>query len=600
MSLFTISVTPNTDSEVIPSDASALQLKAARRREILSDLGAYFDSVASGVRQGTIDIQKSGTSALAAAAGGTIAFTSMSAGNVLAVNGVYFIAVSGTPIRSNGEFKVGVSNTADAADFATTFNASIAAPVAGFLVASASNGTVTIAPSTTLAPVVSGGITNAVTIETIGILATATLTPVTAVATNTVLINGQTFTAEQQMGRQTATVSGGNTGDTVTVNGVLFTCVASGAVGNQFNKGGSDTITCANLAAAINSSTSAGVFGLITATSSTTTLKLRATTSGTGPNSYTLTATAGWTATGATFTNGKATSNNKFDYGDTNDQTVLEICRAVAASTTALVFQHAFCTPVHSVTISSGSGVETIWVNGNAVSVTWATSDTATATAMVTALMAVPAIAAVCVATSASGVITLAPLAGQTLNLAATGTGVTFSSLVNVYALYPGVSGNCIQLSTTGGTITASAARLAGGTIAQNEGAQASGIITISSGSGTMTATINGVAVTAVWATSDNNTAGLLAAAINSSTNALVRGLVTATSSTNTVTVTATYGGTSGMSQTLAASGTGCTVTTAWAGGAVPTQAVLGAMVVPQSFPGARLTGGVNAAANVL
>lgn len=56
--------------------------------------------------------------------------------------------------------------------------------------------------------------------------------------------------------------------DTVTVNGVAFTARASGATGNEFNIGGSVTITAANLAAAINASASTAVSGVVVASSS--------------------------------------------------------------------------------------------------------------------------------------------------------------------------------------------------------------------------------------------------------------------------------------------------------------------------------------------
>ncbi len=55
--------------------------------------------------------------------------------------------------------------------------------------------------------------------------------------------------------------------DAVKVNGVTFTAVASNAGANQFNVGGSDTLTAANLAAAINASVTALVSGYVTATS---------------------------------------------------------------------------------------------------------------------------------------------------------------------------------------------------------------------------------------------------------------------------------------------------------------------------------------------
>jgi phage tail sheath gpL-like len=87
----------------------------------------------------------------------------------------------------------------------------------------------------------------------------------------------------------------------------------------------------------------------------------------------------------------------------------------------------------------------------------------------------------------------------------------------------------------------------------------ATGTVTLSGGSGTITATINGVAIAITWATSDTNSAALLAAAINASTDALVQNIVTATSAAGVVTVSAVVPGVVGNCVTLAASGTGAT-----------------------------------------
>lgn len=87
----------------------------------------------------------------------------------------------------------------------------------------------------------------------------------------------------------------------------------------------------------------------------------------------------------------------------------------------------------------------------------------------------------------------------------------------------------------------------------------AAGTVTISSGSGTITATINGVAIAVTWGTSDTATAAALAAAINASTNALVQYLVAATSVAGVVTIRALQPGITGNTITLAASGTGAT-----------------------------------------
>ena len=56
------------------------------------------------------------------------------------------------------------------------------------------------------------------------------------------------------------------------------------------------------------------------------------------------------------------------------------------------------------------------------------------------------------------------------------------------------------------------------------EAQNANGGLTISGGAGAVGAIINGVTVTATWASSDTVSAGLAAAAINASVNALVQG----------------------------------------------------------------------------
>ena len=53
--------------------------------------------------------------------------------------------------------------------------------------------------------------------------------------------------------------------DAISINGVAFTAVASGATGNQFNVGVDDAETAENIAAAINASVTALVAGYVTA-----------------------------------------------------------------------------------------------------------------------------------------------------------------------------------------------------------------------------------------------------------------------------------------------------------------------------------------------
>lgn len=88
----------------------------------------------------------------------------------------------------------------------------------------------------------------------------------------------------------------------------------------------------------------------------------------------------------------------------------------------------------------------------------------------------------------------------------------------------------------------------------------ASGTITLSSSSGVLTATINGVAcATGSLAGTDAENATALAAAINASANALVAGIVTASASGAVVTVTSVDKSKTANAITLAASGTGAT-----------------------------------------
>lgn len=101
----------------------------------------------------------------------------------------------------------------------------------------------------------------------------------------------------------------------------------------------------------------------------------------------------------------------------------------------------------------------------------------------------------------------------------------------------------------------------------------ASGTVTISSGSGTITATINGVAIEVTWGTSDTATATALAAAINASENALVADHVTASAASGVVTITASSPGQFGNVITLAASGTGATASGARLTGGTSTSA---------------------------
>ena len=120
-----------------------------------------------------------------------------------------------------------------------------------------------------------------------------------------------------------------------------------------------------------------------------------------------------------------------------------------------------------------------------------------------------------------------------------------------------------IYLAQLGGHIEAMGGGAMDGTLtittSDADPVAASGTLTISSGSGSVAALINGVSIAVAWTTSDANTASLLAAAINASVNPLVEPFVVASAALGVVTVTAMEPGVSGNTITLAASGTGIT-----------------------------------------
>ena len=92
--------------------------------------------------------------------------------------------------------------------------------------------------------------------------------------------------------------------DTVTINGTVFTAVASGATNNQFNIGGSQTITATNLAAAINASTTPIVSNVVSASSVGPVVTVTSKEQGTVGNLGTLAISSHGTVSGANLTGG--------------------------------------------------------------------------------------------------------------------------------------------------------------------------------------------------------------------------------------------------------------------------------------------------------
>lgn len=100
----------------------------------------------------------------------------------------------------------------------------------------------------------------------------------------------------------TITLSSHVATNTVTINGVTFTCVASGATGNQYNVGGSDTLTAAALATAINASTDTD--GLVSASAASGVVTLTALIPGELGNAVTLAISANGSVSAARMAGG--------------------------------------------------------------------------------------------------------------------------------------------------------------------------------------------------------------------------------------------------------------------------------------------------------
>ena len=115
----------------------------------------------------------------------------------------------------------------------------------------------------------------------------------------------------------TATYSTFSTaGDTIVINGVTFTAVASGATGNQFNVAASAALQAANVAAAINASVTPLVVGVVVASVVGAVVTVSASSAGPLGNSVTLTGTgAAQTLSGVRLAGGVATTPNVYRLG---------------------------------------------------------------------------------------------------------------------------------------------------------------------------------------------------------------------------------------------------------------------------------------------
>jgi hypothetical protein len=510
-----------------------------------ADATAFCAAVTASTAAGVLGVVR------AANLAGTIQCTSVAAGDNVTIGGRKFTATAYATGRI-GEFSSSGTDTADATALAAAINAdpwlsrqvlatsstdtvtvrqysgttglTCVASAATFTLGGLSSGKLAAVAVALLSASQPGAAGNGIVVKTLGVAASATLTCASVVITDTVVVNGQTFTAIKQRATGTLTAVSAVVGDVCVVGGITFTGVA-GATGvakpTSFSIDTSDTAAAADLVTQINAHPS--LSGIVTATSVAGVVTVRAVTSGTAGNSIVLTGTAVRLAASGSgvLAGGIAVANNQFDVspGGTNDQVAVDLARAINASTTTLVASY------------------------------------------------------VRAQRTASGVVT-------------------------VYSLIAGRAGNGISLTTTGGTITASSALLAGATLADLEGTQASCTLTLASVLNAQTVTINGVVYTAHTNTqandqfdisgSDTADAANLCLAINNSTTAGSAEII-ATSAAAVVTVKARKGGIAGNLITVAVSNATVTI-----GGSAASGRLGGGAAATTVVPAAeRLSGGV-------
>lgn len=172
---------------------------------------------------------------------------------------------------------------------------------------------------------------------------------------DTLSIAGTALTATKQRSTATVTCSTALAAQTVTVNGTVFTAVSGAAtLGDAtFSIDTGDTETATSLAAQVNAYGGPLIAGIVSAYSASGVVTFFADTPGTAGDSLTLASSDAGTllTSGATFTGGAAIANNQFDF-TTN---------ALCADSLAYAINNSTTTAIKQVTAVS-NGVDTVTV----------------------------------------------------------------------------------------------------------------------------------------------------------------------------------------------------------------------------------------------
>jgi len=325
-------------------------------------------------------------------------------------------------------------------------------------------------------------------------------------AADTLTLNGQALTATQQRSTGTLTAVSAIATNTAVVNGHTFTGVDGAAGANQFSVDTGDTQTATSLALAIETAaaipTNTLLYGIVGAKSATNVVTVFAQSPGAGGDAITLVGTATTLeASAAVLANGAAAAANQFDYVGTDKVNAGSLADALAASTTALVSGQLVGTNRAGVVtcsnVTAGDYVMLAGVKLTAIATAtdtggarigtfppdvWAmnSTDTNDAISLVNCINAHPRLRELFLASNSSGVVTVRErspsIGGEAILSSSNGTRLGVTGTVNgllqptatclVQAIHGGTPGNgfTVASSSAGRIAINSQTRLTGGT----------------------------------------------------------------------------------------------------------------------------------------
>ncbi len=294
---------------------------------------------------------------------GTVTFASAASGDNIVVGATTFVATTGAVTPGQATY---CYDTGDA-EAATSFLAQVAAHAVASTVVTGTRSTAVV----TLRAIATGVAGNSVILTSVDGVTTAVsgagfLANAVAVGASQFDITGtdaQCCTSINAAVAANATIAALVT-STTTSTVVTLRAVATGVAGNaitlassdaqiavsdttllnatavaanEFDITGTNAQCCTSILAAINASLA--LTAILTASTSATIVTIRNKTAGTAGDSVVLTSSdAQLAVSGAgTMTGGGAIANNVFDFGGTDAETAADLCRAINASSTALV-----------------------------------------------------------------------------------------------------------------------------------------------------------------------------------------------------------------------------------------------------------------------